>query len=80
LKIKVEPFLELESIEEVNVASLKELIEPNLEDDIQFFTNEVEDEDPTDPEPLDELLEPPKPPIELKPLSSGLKYAFLNND
>jgi hypothetical protein len=26
------------------------------------------------------LLEPPKPPIELKPLPSGLKYAFLNND
>jgi hypothetical protein len=26
------------------------------------------------------LLEPPKPPIELKHLSSGLKYAFLNND
>ena len=31
-------------------------------------------------EPLDELLEPPKPTIELKPLSSGLRYAFLNND
>jgi hypothetical protein len=26
------------------------------------------------------LLEPPKPPIELKPLPCGLKYAFLNND
>jgi hypothetical protein len=26
------------------------------------------------------LLEPPKPPIELKPLPSRLKYAFLNND
>ena len=33
-----------------------------------------------DPEPLDELLEPPKPTIELKPLPSGLRYAFLNND
>jgi hypothetical protein len=50
LKTKVEPFPELESIEEVKVASLEELIEPNLEDDAQFFTNEVEDEDPTDPE------------------------------
>ena len=29
--------------------------------------------------PLDELLEPPKPTIELKPLPSGLRYAFLNN-
>jgi hypothetical protein len=26
------------------------------------------------------LLEPPKPPIELKHLPSGLKYAFLNDD
>jgi hypothetical protein len=26
------------------------------------------------------LLEPPKPPIKLKPLPSGLKYTFLNND
>jgi hypothetical protein len=33
LKTKVEPFPELESIEEVKVASLEELIEPNLEDD-----------------------------------------------
>jgi hypothetical protein len=80
LKTKVEPFSELESIEEVKAASLKELIEPNLEDDAQFFTNEVEDEDPTDPEPLDELLKPPKPSIELKYLPSELIYAFLNND
>jgi hypothetical protein len=33
LKTKVEPFPELESIEEVKVASLEELIEPTLEDD-----------------------------------------------
>jgi hypothetical protein len=33
-----------------------------------------------EPEPLDELLEPPEPPIELKPLLAGLRYAFLNND
>jgi hypothetical protein len=26
------------------------------------------------------LLEPPKPPIELKSLHAGLRYAFLNND
>ena len=31
-------------------------------------------------EPLDELLEPPKPTIELKPLPSSLRYAFLNNN
>jgi hypothetical protein len=81
LKAKIEPLPEPNSIEEVKVASLEELIEPNLEDDAQFFTDEVdEDEGPTDPEPLDELLEPPKLPIELKPLPSGLKYAFLNDD
>jgi hypothetical protein len=51
----------------------------NLEDDAQFFIDE-EDEDPIDPEPLDEVLEPPKPSIELKPLSSGLRYTFLNNN
>jgi hypothetical protein len=56
-----------------------DLIEPSLEDDVQFFIEE-EDENPTEPEPLDELLKPPKPTIELKPLPSGLRYAFLNND
>ena len=55
------------------------MIEPNLKDDAQFFIKE-EDKNPIDPEPLDELLEPPKPNIELKPLPSGLRYAFLNND
>jgi hypothetical protein len=82
LKAKIEPLPESDPIEEVKVASFEELIESNLEeDDAQFFTNEVEEhEDSTDPEPLNELLEPPKPPIELKPLPSGLKYAFLNND
>ena len=43
-----------------------DLIEPNLEDDAQFFIEE-EDENPIESEPLDELLEPPKP-IEHKPL------------
>ena len=65
-------------MEEVKVASLDDLIEPSLQDDAQFI--EEEDENPTDLEPLDELLEPPKPTVELKPLPSGLRYAFLNND
>ena len=65
-------------MEEVKVASLDDLIEPNLED-VQFFIEE-EKENHIDSEPLDELLEPPKPTIELKPLPSGLRYAFLNND
>ena len=66
-------------MEEVKVASLDDLIEPNFEDDAQFFIEE-EEENPMEPEPLDELLEPPKPTIELKPLPSSLRYAFLNND
>ena len=62
-------------MEEVKVASLDESIEPNLEDDAQFFIEE-EDGDSVEPKPLDELKETPKPPIELKPLPSDLKYAF----
>ena len=50
-----------------------------LLNDTHFFIEE-EEEDLTDPEPLDELLEPLNPPIEIKPLPSGLKYVFLNND
>jgi PAS domain-containing protein len=81
LKAKIEPLPKLDPIEEVKVASLEELVESNLEDDVHFFTDEIDkDEGPTNPEPLDELLEPPKPPIELKHLPSGLKYAFLNDD
>ena len=66
-------------MEEVKVASLDDLIEPNLEDDAQFFIEE-EEENPSESEPLDDLLKPPKPTIELQPLPSSLRYAFLNND
>jgi hypothetical protein len=59
LNNKIEPFPESEPLEEVKVASLDDLIESNLEDNAQFFIDEEEDEDPIDPEPLDELLEPP---------------------
>jgi hypothetical protein len=55
------------------------LIKPNNEHDVQFFIEE-EDENPIEPEPLDELLEPPKPNIKLKPLPCGHRYAFINND
>jgi hypothetical protein len=75
----MEPLPKLDPIEEVKVACLDDPIEPNLEDDAHFFIDE-EDEDPIDPEPLNELLEPPKPSIELKPLPFGMRYAFLNND
>ena len=79
INAETEPIPKEDPMEEVKVASLDDLIKPNFEDDAQFFVEE-EDENPIDPEPLDELLEPPKPTIELKPLPSGLRYAFLNND
>ena len=62
-------------MEEVKVVSLNDLIEPNLEDDAQFFIEE--EENPTEPKPLDELLEPPKPTIELKPCLLVLDMLFL---
>ena len=63
-------------MEEVKVASLDDLIEPNLKDDAQFFIEE-EEENPTESEPLDDLLEPPKPTIELKPCLLVLDVLFL---
>ena len=66
-------------MDEVKATSLDDLIEPNLEVDAKFFIKE-EVGNFVVPKPLDEMLEPPKPPIKLKPLPSGLRYAFLNND
>jgi hypothetical protein len=66
-------------MEEVNEASLEHFVESNQEDVTEFFIGE-EEENPTESEPLDETEEPSRPPIELKPLPSGLRYAFLHND
>jgi hypothetical protein len=77
LNTNIDLLPELDPIEEVKVASPDDPIEPNIEDDAQPFIDEEED-DPI-PDPLDELLESPKPSIELKPLPSSLRYAFLNN-
>jgi hypothetical protein len=79
LNAKTESCPDPDPIKEDKVTSLEHLIEPNLEDDAEFFIEEEYD-GPLEPEPLDELLEPPKPLIELKPLPGGLRYAFLNND
>jgi hypothetical protein len=79
LNAKMESCSKPDPIKEDKVASLEHLIELNLKDDAEFFIEE-EDDDPLEPEPLDDWLEPPKPPIELKPLPTGLRYAFLNND
>ena len=65
-------------MKEIMVASLLEASDKHLKEDAQEFIQD--EEEPQDPFPLDETQEPPKPPIVLKPLPSGLKYAFLNND
>jgi hypothetical protein len=64
-------------MDKVKVASLDDLIEPNLKDDAQFFIDEEEDEGPVEPKPLDELLESPKPSIELKLCLLVLDMLFL---
>jgi hypothetical protein len=52
LNAKSEPIPKEDPMEEVKVASLDDLFEPNLEDDAQFFIEE-EDKNPIEPEPLD---------------------------
>jgi hypothetical protein len=79
LNAKTESCPEPDPIKEDKVATFEHLIEPNLDDDAEFFIKEKND-DPLEPEPLDDLLEPPKPRIELKPLPTSLRYTFLNND
>jgi hypothetical protein len=77
LNTESEPYLESDPIDEVKAAYFESFIEPNLEDDAQFF---IEEEDDQPRQPLDPFEEPPKPTIELKPLPSGFRYIFLNND
>jgi len=72
VKVKAEPLSELDPIEEVKSSKFDNFSQPDLEGDTQFFIKE-EEADLTNPEPLDELLEPLNLPIELKPLPSRLK-------
>jgi hypothetical protein len=78
LNTRTESCLKLDPLEEFKAASLEFLTEPGLEDDAQFFIEE--EADFSKPKPLDEFAKPHKPPIELKPLPTGLRYAFLDND
>jgi hypothetical protein len=73
--VEAEPKPDL--LEEVMVASLADLAQPNFEEEISFFTEE--DEDPVSFK-LDPTEKPKRPPIELKPLPMGLKYAFLHGN
>jgi hypothetical protein len=65
-------------MEEIMAVSLLEVFDKNFKEVTQDFIQD--EEELHDAFPLDETQEPPKPPIVLKPLPSGLKYAFLNND
>jgi hypothetical protein len=69
---------EQEPMEGIMAMSFQELCDEDLEEVTKDFIKEIEQ--PRNPLPLDETQEPPKSPIELKPLPSGLKYAFLNDD
>ena len=59
-----------------------ESFDSDLEEDIEEMPEEVSDAEEESGE-TSELLtteKPSRPPIELKPLPSGLRYAFLNSD
>jgi len=55
VKVKAEPFPELDPIEKVKTFEFDNFSQLDLEDDTHFFIDE-EEEDPIDPEPLDELV------------------------
>ena len=55
-----------------------EPFESSLEQDAELFIREEDDSGETLDIPTDE--QPSRPPMELKPLPSGLRYAFLNGD
>jgi hypothetical protein len=74
LSTRTESCLESNPLEEFKATSLEFLSNSGLEDDAQFFIEE--EADYSEPEPLDEFTEPPRPPIELKPLPTNLRYAF----
>jgi len=78
LNSRTEPYRKEDQLEEFRAASLNFLAKPDLKDEARFFIEE--ETDTSEEEPLDEFVVPPKPPIELKPLPTGLRYAFLGHD
>jgi hypothetical protein len=78
LSTKTKSCLESDPLKEFKAASLEFLFDSGLEDDAKFFIEE--EADYSEPKPLDEFAEPPRPPIELKPLPAGLRYTFLDDD
>ena len=75
---RTEPCAQDDPLEEFRATPLDFLAKLGLEDEARFFTEE--EVEPSKEEPLDEFAVQPKPIIELKPLPSGLRYAFLGDD
>ena len=72
-----------EPIEEIMATSTFESFDSDLEVDIEEVPKEVSDAEEEDLDETSELPateKPSWPPIEPKPLPSGLRYAFLNSD
>ena len=67
-----------EPVEEVMAIFPFEPYMSSLEQDAELFIQEEDDSGETLEIPTDER--PSRPPIELKPLPSGLRYAFINGD
>jgi hypothetical protein len=74
LSTRTESCLEPDLLEQFKAASLEFLFDSSLEDDAEFFIKE--EANYSKPEPLDEFAKSPRPPIELKSLPFGLRYAF----
>ena len=71
-----------EPIEEIMATSTFESFDSDLEGDIEEMPEEVSDaeEDSGETSELLATEKPSRPQIELKPLPSGLRYAFQNSD
>ena len=82
LKCSVEDLPTPEPIEEIMASSTLESFDLNLEEDSEENLEEVieADEDSDETFELPETEKPSRPPIELNPLPTGLRYAFLNSD
>jgi len=72
----VEPKPEQDPIEGVLMATLEDMAQLALND--EHFIQE--EEELVEPVELDQMEVPSQPSIELKPLPSGLRYVFLNNN
>ena len=68
----------IEPLEEVLVVSVLNSPESDLEGDDEDFDDKEDSDDET--LELPEFEKPTRPPIELKPLSFGLRYVFINSD